>query len=324
MAGKSDGATLTWLAGLSGREVLAFALGVLAALAVIQWFRFRRLATDAARRENALQELADHQAAALRDAREDLENELRRSQRLASLGLLVGGVAHDFNNLLTVVLGNAQVIELQAQGGHLAAAQRIRAAAEQGQRMTRQLFAVASEQVVSVDPCDLGELVSGFLPTLQQVVGPRVRIEFLATGGPAMVRALPSQIEQILLNLFTNARDAMPSGGRIEIGLGTHEARVSLSVRDDGPGMTADVKARVFEPYFTTKADSPERGIGLATVKGIVVQLGGRVRVESAPGAGAEFAIELPRADAEPTVVLPATAPRSAAVARPPTDQPAI
>ncbi len=314
MAGARCGAALTTLAEVHGSDALAFALGFAAALALIGWLRVRAIAVSSARREDELQRVTDQQAAALQQARVELERELQRSRRLASLGQLVGGVAHDFNNLLTVVLGNAQLVEHQVTGLPQAAAQRIRAAAEQGQRMTRQLFAVAGEQVVSLDPCELGEVLAELLPTLQQLVGPRVKVGFAPAALPAMVRALPSQIEQILMNLFSNARDALTEGGRVEVGIEVTEARVLLTVRDDGPGMTAEVKARAFEPYFTTKSDGRDHGIGLATVKWIVLQLGGHVRIDSEPGKGALFTIDLPRADHEPPVVLPSLPPARGAV----------
>jgi two-component system cell cycle sensor histidine kinase/response regulator CckA len=219
---------------------------------------------------------------------------------MESLGHLAGGIAHDFNNLLTVVLGAG---ELLAEGARDPATRElcdsIRAACARGRSMTQHLLAVASRQVVAPTRLDLPRTVRDLEPVLRSLLGEDVRLAIESADAPVHVRAALTQIEQIFINLAANARDAMPRGGEfaIRIGAGADAgagAAVAIEVRDTGVGMTPEVLEHAFEPFFTTRRDRGGRGLGLATVYGIVKQLGGSVRLDSAPGRGTRVHITLP------------------------------
>ena len=223
----------------------------------------------------------------LRDSteRKRLEAELLSAQKLESLGRLAGGVAHDFNNLLTGITG---YVELRRDLGE------IKRAADRAAELTKQLLAFGRRQVLNPRPLDLNTVVAEVGALLQRLLGDHVELDILAAPGLGTVRADPGQIDQVLVNLVVNGRDAMPDGGKLTIRTrDAEEGFVELSVTDTGFGMDEPTRAQVFEPFFTTREQGV--GLGLASVYGIVHQSGGDVTVESAPGIGSTFTIRLPR-----------------------------
>jgi len=244
--------------------------------------------------------------------RKALESRLAQAQKMESVGRLAGGVAHDFNNLLTVILGHTELL-IDAADPHAAwraDALSVRQAAESATALTRQLLAFSRKQVVQLQPVDLGTVVAGMARMLQRLIGEDVECRVMRPD-PArhMVLADPGQIEQVVLNLAVNARDAMPGGGTLTIEtaavdvdatlagrvIGLTPGRyITLRVSDTGVGMGPDVQAHLFEPFFTTKERGKGTGLGLATVYGIVKQHGGSIAVESRAGAGATFTLYLP------------------------------
>jgi two-component system cell cycle sensor histidine kinase/response regulator CckA len=256
-------------------------------------------------------------------AQKQLEDQFRQAQKMESIGNLAGGVAHDFNNLLTVILGECELTALQQPAGSEVAQSldAIRGAAVSAAALTKQLLTFSRRQMVSPRLLDLNETVRSFAKILRRLVEESVQLDFQLSTAPQPVHADPGQIEQVLLNLVANARDAMPDGGRVTIATsqvtsnGTRPARstlppgsyVELAVSDTGTGMSAEVQARLFEPFFTTKPVGSGTGLGLATVHGIVKQSGGHIGVQSAPGAGTTFTVHLPVAAraAEDGAVVP-------------------
>ncbi|MDX2061023.1 MAG: ATP-binding protein [Gemmatimonadales bacterium] len=259
--------------------------------------------------------IADVVANALQGAkRRDLEARLRQSQKMEAIGVLAGGVAHDFNNVLTAILGYTTLAQGQLRRDdplqeHL---DEVRKAAEWAAALTRQLLAFGRKQVLQPRLVEVGEVVSGIEPMLRRVIGEDIRFQSrIATR--ATVHADPSQIEQVLLNLVVNAREAMPKGGTLSIAVFDEEADaggqgvagprlpgVVLEVADTGIGMDEETRQRIFEPFFTTKEVGKGTGLGLAMVYGIVQQSGGRIAVESEIGQGTVFRIVLPAATGEP------------------------
>ncbi|MHB1243189.1 MAG: hybrid sensor histidine kinase/response regulator [Gaiellaceae bacterium] len=245
--------------------------------------------------------------------RRRLEEELRQAQRLEAIGRLAGGVAHDFNNLLTVIAGYTETLLIGKRIEDELELEQIAAAARRATVLTRQLLAFSRRQVLQPRVIDLNEVVEGVAPMLTRLIGEDVELHTHLAEGLDPVRADPSQLEQVLVNLTVNARDAMPNGGRLSITTANveldeeHVARhgeassgphVLLSVGDTGSGMDAETLAHVFEPFFTTKAVGSGTGLGLATVYGIVKQSGGSVWVYSEPGQGATVKVYLPRSEA--------------------------
>ncbi len=239
-------------------------------------------------------------------ARRDLERRLAQAERLETVGRLAGGVAHDFNNLLTVVRGNASLLTDRLAGRMPEAAwsEEIDQAARRGANLTRHLLAFARRQPVEPRVFDLGHLVGDLLPILRRLVGESVELVWLPAVDPALVRADPHQLEQVIVNLCANARDAMAGGGRVELSVRRVDQTVVLAVRDSGVGMTEATKARAFEPFFTTKPPSLGAGLGLATSYGIVEQAGGSISLESDPGSGTVATVTLPAAPG-PVVPVP-------------------
>jgi PAS domain S-box-containing protein len=251
------------------------------------------------------------------------EEALQQSRKLESVGRLAGGVAHDFNNLLTVILSGAAALRDDLAAGRPAEreyVEEIHAAGERARDLTRQLLAFARKQVIAPVPLDLNEVVRGTEKLLRRVLGEDVELRVELAEGLWPTRADPGQIEQVILNLAVNARDAMPRGGALLVATcnvpgageggppGAGDA-VSLRVRDTGVGMTPAVKAHAFEPFFTTKRTGEGTGLGLSTVHGIVHQCGGEVRLESEPDRGATFDLRFPRcaaAAAPPARAAPA------------------
>ena len=247
--------------------------------------------------------------------RKSLENQLRQAQKMEAVGRLAGGVAHDFNNLLTVIKGHSDLLEMKL--GTLSAAQpsiaQVRKAADRATTLTRQLLAFSRMQVLQPRVLDLNSLISDVSKMLPMLIGEEIEYKFHAGDSLARVKADPSQIEQVLVNLAVNARDAMPTGGKLTISTQnvvldaayahSHPPTVPgryvlLTVADTGSGMDELTRARVFEPFFTTKELGKGTGLGLATVYGVVKQSGGYIWVDSAPGQGTRFEIFLPQTTA--------------------------
>jgi signal transduction histidine kinase/ActR/RegA family two-component response regulator len=262
-----------------------------------------RLLREVKEREDAEQAL--HQS----------EERLRHSQKMEAVGRLAGGIAHDFNNLLTAIIGYADLIahRERGDGSTQADAEQIARAGEKAAALTRQLLAFSRKQVLQPRVIDLNALLLELKKLLHRVIGEHIDLEVRTTVPEARVKADSHQIEQVILNLGVNARDAMPAGGRLTLETGETHAEegitdgtlslppgtyVKLTVRDTGCGMTPETLDRVFEPFFTTKEPGKGTGLGLATVYGIVQQSGGGIAVQSTPGVGTTFAIYLPHEDA--------------------------
>ncbi|MGE0857899.1 MAG: PAS domain S-box protein [Gammaproteobacteria bacterium] len=230
-----------------------------------------------------------------------LQVELLQAQKLESLGRLAGGVAHDFNNLLQVQKGYCSLLATRLAGHAEARAQlaEIEACTDKASALTRQLLAFGRKQMIETCVFDLAHTVTTLSTMLRRLLGEDVALEVATPGTPCWVEADRGQIEQVLVNLAVNARDAMPDGGRLRVTLAERvvadgRADVELTVSDDGVGMDAALLERIFEPFFTTKDAGIGTGLGLATVHAIVLQNGGRIEVDSAPGAGTSFRVSLP------------------------------
>jgi signal transduction histidine kinase/ActR/RegA family two-component response regulator len=249
--------------------------------------------------------------------RRRLEAQFQQAQKMESVGRLAGGVAHDFNNLLTLILGYGNLV-LQALADRPAVSRQVEAivrAGESAAGLTRQLLAFSRHQVLVPTVIDVNALIRQLEQMLRRLIGED--IELVADLEPrlARIRADAGQIEQVLMNLVVNARDAMPGGGRLTLSTRNHRAaadaavsHVVLKIADTGCGIDSAVMAHLFEPFFTTKEEGKGTGLGLATVYGIVHQSGGHLEVESAPGEGASFVVYLPRTDEPATPTSAATA----------------
>jgi PAS domain S-box-containing protein len=229
-----------------------------------------------------------------------LEEQLHRASRLESIGRLAGGIAHDFNNLLAAMLGSLDLIDGQVSGEVAEDLATIRHSALRARDLTRQLLAFARKQPVVWRTVDLSALVRDVELLLKRLVGPNITIA-ITSRGRALVSADPSLLEQVLVNLVVNARDAMPNGGRLEIGVESRcpapgepkgTGKAILSVRDSGVGMAEETRRRIFEPFFTTRANGT--GLGLASSYGIIQQHRGDITVESEVGRGSCFVVSLP------------------------------
>ena len=233
--------------------------------------------------------------------RRRIEEQLRQAQKMEAIGQLAGGVAHDFNNLLTVIGGYTEIarrnIGAGPGGNELAEVER---ATERAAQLTRQLLAFSRQQMLDPAPLDLGEVAAALVPMLRRLIGEDIEIAMLAAPGLPSVLADRSQLEQVVLNLAVNARDAMPSGGTLTIETRVVGDRVALIVTDTGVGMAAETLEHLFEPFFTTKAIGQGPGLGLATVHGIVTQSGGDIHVYSEPDLGTSFKVYLPITGATP------------------------
>ncbi|MGZ4357882.1 MAG: PAS domain-containing protein [Gaiellaceae bacterium] len=232
--------------------------------------------------------------------RKRLEAELRQSQKMEAVGRLAGGIAHDFNNLLMAISGYADLLQ-QALGDNeelRGDTEEIIAACERASRLTSQLLTYSRSRTPEIEVIDVGSALNDMTEMLSRLLGEDIRIEHNVCSECTCVRIDPTQLEQIVLNLTLNARDAMPTGGRLRIEVEREGATVCLSVSDSGDGIAPELKEHLFEPYFTTKQRGHGTGLGLATVYAIVQRAGGMIEVESAPGQGACFHLRLPHAGA--------------------------
>jgi signal transduction histidine kinase len=259
------------------------------------------------------------------EERRRLEEHLRQSQKMEAVGRLAGGIAHDFNNLLMVITGHGELLRRRLPPGdpRLANVQHIMGASERAARLVRQLLAFSRSQVLEPQVLDLNAVVDETARMLRPLLGEDVKVVTRLDPALGRVRADPAQVDQVLMNLAVNARDAMPGGGTLALETANDEAGtgpvaprryVALTVRDTGHGMDDQTRAHAFEPFFTTKGGAGGTGLGLSMVYGIVQQSGGQVSVESEPGRGCAFRILLPRADTAATAaepVPPAALPRS-------------
>ena len=251
-----------------------------------------------------------HERSAAEKALSEKEEMLRHSQKMEAVGRLAGGVAHDFNNLLTAIIGYADLLRQRFAGNPAARqpAELIHQAGEQAAGLTRQLLAFSRKQLLLPRVIDLNTIIANLHRLLQRIIGEHIEIIVQPTAENPRVKADPGQIEQVIVNLGVNARDAMPGGGKLTIR--TRNATVSeaqpvpelipgeyvvMEVTDTGEGMDAETKTRIFEPFFTTKGPGKGTGLGLATVYGIVRQSRGGIAVESERGQGSTFRIYLPQ-----------------------------
>jgi two-component system, cell cycle sensor histidine kinase and response regulator CckA len=241
--------------------------------------------------------------------RRDLEAQLHQSQKMDAIGRLAGGVAHDFNNMLAVINGYTDLIlarpELDPSTGQYLG--EVRKAGERAADLTRQLLAFSRKQMIAPRLVDLNELLTGTHKLLRRLIGEDVELVTLLDPGLSRVKVDPGQMQQVLVNLAVNARDAMPRGGKLTVQTRNATLRratrhlpsgayVEILVSDTGSGMSEETLAHVFEPFFTTKEVGEGTGLGLATVYGILKQSAGHIEVSSEPGVGTTFRLLLPRA----------------------------
>ncbi|MEO6056302.1 MAG: PAS domain S-box protein [Gemmatimonadales bacterium] len=255
------------------------------------------------------------------------QEQLRQAQKMEAVGRLAGGVAHDFNNLLSAILSYSEMILADLPDPHPSRGdvEQIRQAGLRAAELTRQLLAFSRRQLMQLRSVDLNSVVAGVDRMLRRVIGEDIELRTVLAPAACCAKADAGQLEQVLMNLVVNARDAMPAGGTLTIATdsvdvrpGLHERDpspgryVTLSVCDTGIGMTSELQARIFEPFFTTKGPGHGTGLGLSTVDGIVAQSGGHVVTASAPGAGSTFTIFLPAHAADPDPIAPVAAPAQA------------
>jgi len=255
---------------------------------------------------------------AIRDELQSSGERLRQSEKMEAVGRLAGGVAHDFNNLLTAIFGYSEILLSKLEAGSEAhdAATEIHRAAQRAADLTRQLLAFSRKQELNPETLDLNAIISDLESMLRRLIGEQIEFRVNLDSGIGAVNADTTQLEQVIVNLVVNARDAMQGRGLLEISTREIELTesdsadlpnlrpglyVCLSVSDNGEGMDLATQEQIFEPFFTRKSSGQGTGLGLATVFGIVQQSGGAIRVQSEPGAGATFEVLLPSVDPVPT-----------------------
>jgi signal transduction histidine kinase len=244
--------------------------------------------------------------------RAHVERLLVQSQKLEALGRLAGGIAHDFNNLLSIMGGYTELLLAELSPGEQAAdfAQEIAASVKRASGLTQQLLVFSRQRVATSRVVDMCRVVARMRDLLQRLLGEDIQLRIALGGDPCQVRADPIQLEQVVINLAVNARDAMPEGGTLSIQVQLEDTvdaegeavppRVQLIVEDDGHGMDEESLEHVFDPFFTTKAPGEGTGLGLAMVYGTVTQYGGEISAESEPDRGTRFRIRLPLAEGQP------------------------
>jgi PAS domain S-box-containing protein len=259
--------------------------------------------------------------------RHELESQLRQSQKMEAVGQLAGGVAHDFNNLITVMLNFGRFVQEDLGPDHKSAQdlEEVLMAAERASALTRQLLALSRRHVFQPQLLDLNEVVAGMEKMLGRLIGEDLDLATVLAARTPRIFADQGSVEQVLLNLVVNGRDAMPEGGKMTVetgdalieplNRGVLGARpgpyVMLAVTDTGTGMSPETQARIFEPFFTTKSEGRGTGLGLSTVHSIVKQAGGDMHVYSSPGRGTTFKVYFPRADSGPSIEAPPPTARS-------------
>jgi two-component system cell cycle sensor histidine kinase/response regulator CckA len=262
------------------------------------------------------------------DELKETEQQLRQAQKIEAIGRLAGGVAHDFNNLLTAIVGYAGLLkDTTPTSEQVAMITQIEGACERAAALTRQLLAFGRRQIMAPKVLEPGQVIAGIVPLIDRIIGENIELRVIAAPNGLRVRVDPTQLEQVLVNLIANARDAMPTGGVLTVEVAgldldvmyaeTHPEvipgrYVMLAISDTGGGMSDEVREHIFEPFFTTKDSEGGTGLGLATVYGIVKQSGGSINVYSEPGRGSVFKVYLPqvREAVEPREVV-AEAPSS-------------
>ncbi len=295
-----------------------------------RWFAWTGAFEDGKVYANGRHTTAEHEQAAVLAATEE---RLRQSQKMEAVGQLTGGLAHDFNNLLTGITGSLELLNTRLRQGRLAETDRYvtaaQGAAKRAAALTHRLLAFSRRQTLDPKPIDVNRLVASMEELVRRTVGPEVAVEVVAAGGLWTTLVDPNQLENALLNLCINARDAMPDGGRLTVETGNkwldHRAArdrdlppgqyVTLCVSDTGTGMTPEVARRAFDPFFTTKPIGMGTGLGLSMIYGFVRQSGGQARIYSEPGQGAMVCLYLPRhlgaAEGADEPADPAEAPRA-------------
>jgi two-component system cell cycle sensor histidine kinase/response regulator CckA len=246
--------------------------------------------------------------------RKRLEADFHHKRKMEAIGRLAGGIAHDLNNWLTVIVGYAEMLQDDASDPALREGlQEILSASRASTGITKNLLTFSRKQVIRLQTIDLNQVVSEFHQLVQRIIGEQIDVGIEVPSEPVRTKADPTQIQQVLMNLAVNARDAMPQGGRLLVETGNTELlqyslpdnRVEpgsyafILVRDTGVGMSAEVRERLFEPFFTTKEAGKGTGLGMAVVYGVVKQLGGYITVDSKPGIGTTFTMYFPAADAD-------------------------
>ena len=276
-------------------------------------------------RRQVEEEMLREHAARLQEQVEHRTQQFMQAQKMQALGLLAGGIAHDFNNMLTVIFGRAQVLldRLPDNASARHDADAIGEAAERASALTRQLLAFSRNQLLERHTLDLNMVIVDMAKMLRRLIGENITVVTALAHTAAWVNVDRGQLEQVILNLAVNARDAMPNGGHLTLATDHVDVDadggqlpsgrfVALVVSDTGVGMDAATQERIFEPFFTTKPAGEGTGLGLSTVYGVVEQHGGHISVDSVPGEGTTFRIHLPRVpEPEPQAVTPRGRPRS-------------
>jgi signal transduction histidine kinase len=247
--------------------------------------------------------------------REAVERRLLQAQKLDALGRLAGGIAHDFNNLLTIINGCAELLQDASKAERAELIADISGAGERAKQLTEQLLVFSKQQVSESDTIDLCRVVDAMSSMLRRLIREDIQLERNICPGPLWVRCNSSQLEQVVVNLTVNARDAMPQGGTLWVDVETQEYdgvdHAMLRVRDTGSGMDKTVLDKIFDPFFSTKERTKGTGLGLSTVYGIIERAGGRVEVDSTLGEGTTVQVRLPIAPSKPAPIAPTVRPIS-------------